>query len=87
MPRIVPLLMPEFRCPNIPPPVLARHLKAQCHQQVPAGVGSPFFDHIRKQAWLFPYALYGQSQSTKQELLPRPWPQEERIGSNEEEAE
>jgi hypothetical protein len=80
--------MLEFRGPNIPPPVLARHLKAQCHQQVPAGVESPFFDRIWKQAWLFPHALYGQPQSTKQELLPRPRPEEERgIGSNEEEAE
>lgn len=86
MPRIVPLLMLEFRSPKIPPPVLARHLKAQCHQQVPAGVGSPFFDRIRKQAWLFTHALYGQlrapSRSCSQDLGLR-----KRIGSNEEEVE
>lgn len=59
----VPLLMLEFRGLHIPPPVLAKHLKAQCHQQVPAGIGSPFFDLIWKQAWLFPHTLYGQPQA------------------------
>lgn len=57
-----------------PTPCPSQHLKALCHQQVPAvGPGFPSCDRIRKRLRLFPDTLYGQPWSPEQGLLPQLW--------------